>query len=81
MNDLGGENTCNAPKVNKSYRRDILGQTTDMTPNDWVPKPGEWPVDPQEDQPVSKDRIWLDGCFDFSHHGKKKTVCESGARD
>lgn len=34
-----------------------------------VPKPGEWPVDPQEDVAVSKDRIWIDGCFDFSHHG------------
>ena len=19
--------------------------------------------------PVSKDRIWIDGCFDFGHHG------------
>ncbi|KAL8737381.1 MAG: hypothetical protein Q9181_001718, partial [Wetmoreana brouardii] len=37
--------------------------------NQDVPKPGEWPVDPQEDVPVSKDRIWIDGCFDFSHHG------------
>jgi ethanolamine-phosphate cytidylyltransferase len=35
-----------------------------------IPKPGQWPVDPQEDVPVSKDRIWVDGCFDFSHHGK-----------
>ncbi|KAL8841028.1 MAG: hypothetical protein Q9170_001053 [Blastenia crenularia] len=34
-----------------------------------VQKPGEWPVDPQEDIAVSKDRIWIDGCFDFSHHG------------
>ncbi|KAL8695305.1 MAG: hypothetical protein Q9218_000204 [Villophora microphyllina] len=34
-----------------------------------VPKHGEWPVDPQEDIEVSKDRIWIDGCFDFSHHG------------
>jgi ethanolamine-phosphate cytidylyltransferase len=34
-----------------------------------VPKPGQWPVDPQEDVPISKDRIWVDGCFDFSHHG------------
>jgi len=43
-----------------------------MTLNDWVPQPGQWPVDPQEDQPISKDRIWLDGCFDFSHHGEDK---------
>ncbi|KAL2010164.1 hypothetical protein VTN00DRAFT_5971 [Thermoascus crustaceus] len=34
-----------------------------------IPRPGEWPVDPQEDIPISKDRIWVDGCFDFSHHG------------
>lgn len=34
-----------------------------------VPGPGAWPVDPQTDVPVSKDRIWIDGCFDFSHHG------------
>ncbi|KAK2871680.1 hypothetical protein FQN49_002949 [Arthroderma sp. PD_2] len=34
-----------------------------------LPQPGQWPVDPQEDVPISKDRIWVDGCFDFSHHG------------
>jgi hypothetical protein len=34
-----------------------------------VPKPGEWPVDPQEAAPLSEDRIWIDGCFDFAHHG------------
>ncbi|KAL8784668.1 MAG: hypothetical protein Q9213_003838 [Squamulea squamosa] len=34
-----------------------------------VPKSGDWPVDPQDDVAVSKDRIWVDGCFDFSHHG------------
>ncbi|KAI9711077.1 MAG: hypothetical protein M1812_007271 [Candelaria pacifica] len=34
-----------------------------------VPTKGHWPVDPQEDVPISKDRIWIDGCFDFSHHG------------
>ena len=34
-----------------------------------IPSPGEWPVDPQEDVPISKDRIWVDGCFDFTHHG------------
>lgn len=34
-----------------------------------VPKPGEWPVDPQTDVKISKDRIWVDGCFDFAHHG------------
>lgn len=34
-----------------------------------VPLPGQWPVDPQEDMPISNQRIWIDGCFDFSHHG------------
>ncbi|WEW55585.1 choline phosphate cytidylyltransferase [Emydomyces testavorans] len=34
-----------------------------------VPRSGEWPVDPQEDVPIRKERIWIDGCFDFSHHG------------
>lgn len=36
-----------------------------------VPSHGQWPVDPQDDVPISKDRIWVDGCFDFSHHGEK----------
>ena len=36
---------------------------------DDVPRPGHWPIDPQEDQEVLKDRIWVDGCFDFAHHG------------
>ena len=36
-----------------------------------VPRQGDWPVDPQKDVPVSKDRIWVDGCFDFSHHGMR----------
>ena len=34
-----------------------------------IPKPGHWPVDPQDDVPISADRIWIDGCFDFAHHG------------
>lgn len=34
-----------------------------------IPGPGQWPVDPQADVEVSNDRIWIDGCFDFSHHG------------
>jgi len=34
-----------------------------------VPKRGQWPVDPQDDQPVDEGRIWVDGCFDFAHHG------------
>ena len=35
-----------------------------------TPSVGNWPADPQTDVPVSEDRIWIDGCFDFSHHGK-----------
>ncbi|KKK16587.1 hypothetical protein P175DRAFT_0526232 [Aspergillus ochraceoroseus IBT 24754] len=38
-------------------------------PEEIVPLPGEWPVDPQDDVPISESRIWVDGCFDFSHHG------------
>lgn len=38
-------------------------------PEESIPSPGNWPVDPQEDVPISEDRIWVDGCFDFSHHG------------
>ncbi|KAF7587508.1 Ethanolamine-phosphate cytidylyltransferase [Aspergillus hancockii] len=34
-----------------------------------IPLPGQWPADPQRDVPISEDRIWVDGCFDFSHHG------------
>jgi ethanolamine-phosphate cytidylyltransferase len=36
-----------------------------------VPAPGEWPVNPQEDEPIRKERIWVDGCFDFTHHGRQ----------
>jgi hypothetical protein len=43
-----------------------------------IPAPGQWPVDPQEDVPVSKDRIWVDGCFDFSHHGESPRERLSG---
>ena len=35
-----------------------------------VPGPSQWPVDPQQDQEILKERIWIDGCFDFAHHGK-----------
>lgn len=36
-----------------------------------APPPGQGPADPQEDTPISENRIWVDGCFDFSHHGEK----------
>ena len=34
-----------------------------------LPAPGNWPADPQYHDEVSEDRIWVDGCFDFAHHG------------
>lgn len=36
---------------------------------EWIPSSGQWPVGPQEDVAIDKSRIWVDGCFDFSHHG------------
>jgi len=36
---------------------------------EWIPSEGSWPVDPQQDVEVSQQRIWVDGCFDFAHHG------------
>lgn len=39
-------------------------------PGDRIPTTGNWPVDPQTDIELSKDRLWIDGCFDFFHHGK-----------
>jgi ethanolamine-phosphate cytidylyltransferase len=33
------------------------------------PTPEHWPVDPQQDQPIQEERIWIDGCFDQCHHG------------
>ncbi|CAN9341722.1 unnamed protein product [Alternaria alternata] len=36
---------------------------------EWIPTEGQWPVDPQKDVEVSEQRIWVDGCFDFAHHG------------
>lgn len=39
-----------------------------------VPAPGQWPVAPQDDQDIRKDRLWVDGCFDFAHHGTSQ-IC------
>ncbi|KAF2736441.1 hypothetical protein EJ04DRAFT_463091 [Polyplosphaeria fusca] len=36
---------------------------------EWIPAEGQWPVTPQDDVDVDHARIWIDGCFDFSHHG------------
>lgn len=44
-------------------------QSPNIAQGEWIPSTGQWPVDPQEDVPVSENRIWVDGCFDFSHHG------------
>ena len=49
-----------------------VSSPTDMSGDDLeVPRSGQWPVDPQDDVPISDKRIWIDGCFDFSHHGEK----------
>jgi ethanolamine-phosphate cytidylyltransferase len=40
-----------------------------LTVSQSTPAPGKWPVDPQQDVPISDDRVWVDGCFDFAHHG------------
>ncbi|KAH1589303.1 hypothetical protein KXX25_002678 [Aspergillus fumigatus] len=29
-----------------------------VSPGDFVPAPGQWPVDPQDDVPIREDRIW-----------------------
>lgn len=34
-----------------------------------IPEPGEWPIDPQNDVQIDEGRLWIDGCFDFFHHG------------
>jgi ethanolamine-phosphate cytidylyltransferase len=34
-----------------------------------IPEPGQWPIDPQEEVPIAERRLWVDGCFDFFHHG------------
>ena len=34
-----------------------------------IPEPGDWPIDPQNDVEIDPNRLWIDGCFDFFHHG------------
>ncbi|QIW97376.1 hypothetical protein AMS68_002894 [Peltaster fructicola] len=34
-----------------------------------IPSAGNWPIAPQEDVPIEEGRLWIDGCFDFFHHG------------
>src|SRR5207244_4321008 len=52
-----------------ALRHDFCVSSANMPADDYVPAPGHWPVDPQEDVPISDSRIWIDGCFDFAHHG------------
>ncbi|KAI7367541.1 ethanolamine-phosphate cytidylyltransferase [Hortaea werneckii] len=42
-----------------------------------VPEPGNWPVPPQDDQEILEDRLWIDGCFDFFHHGHAGVMLQS----
>jgi ethanolamine-phosphate cytidylyltransferase len=42
-----------------------------------VPDPGDWPIDPQEDVEISDSRLWIDGCFDFFHHGHTGVMLQS----
>jgi ethanolamine-phosphate cytidylyltransferase len=42
-----------------------------------IPDKGHWPVDPQEDQEIREDRLWIDGCFDFFHHGHTGVMLQS----
>lgn len=42
-----------------------------------IPAQGEWPVPPQEDQALRDDRLWIDGCFDFFHHGHAGVMLQS----
>lgn len=40
--------------------------------DEYIPAPGQWPVAPQDDVPIEEERIWIDGCFDFTHHGMSR---------
>ncbi|EME44654.1 hypothetical protein DOTSEDRAFT_72194 [Dothistroma septosporum NZE10] len=42
-----------------------------------IPVAGQWPVDPQEDVAIREDRLWIDGCFDFFHHGHAGVMLQS----
>ena len=42
-----------------------------------IPDTGKWPVDPQEDVEIREDRLWIDGCFDFFHHGHTGVMLQS----
>lgn len=42
-----------------------------------IPAAGEWPTAPQEAVPILDDRLWIDGCFDFFHHGHAGVMLQS----
>ena len=43
-----------------------------------IPAPGSWPISPQEDVvPITATRLWVDGCFDFFHHGHAGLLLQS----
>ncbi|GAB7361547.1 hypothetical protein MBLNU230_g1600t1 [Neophaeotheca triangularis] len=42
-----------------------------------IPDAGDWPVPPQEDVEPLETRIWVDGCFDFFHHGHAGVMLQS----
>ncbi|KAK5116661.1 hypothetical protein LTR62_007335 [Meristemomyces frigidus] len=42
-----------------------------------IPEEGQWPVDPQKDVDIAEDRLWIDGCFDFFHHGHAGVMLQS----
>lgn len=51
--------------------------TIDPDTGEEVPRPGKWPVGPQQDVVTRDERIWIDGCFDFFHHGHAGVMLQS----
>ena len=47
----------------------MVSQAIDNQTGAIIPARGEWPADPQEALAVDPERLWIDGCFDFAHHG------------
>lgn len=62
-------------KVQRDLTNPHLSTTSNHTlQGEWIPIEGDWPVGPQEDVEVDKECIWIDGCFDFSHHGMRYVI-------
>lgn len=53
--------------------------TSNQSQGEYIPAEGDWPVDPQHDVEVSDQRVWVDGCFDFAHHGMPVVTTPSRA--